>query len=98
MNKQEILDISKSIDEALEIGTYDKDYAKTLIKTNIFLRQKLKGVNDICKDCNHELLKEEYRETSEGVTLCEECIIVAEANAKADWDTKESARGYPYNV
>ena len=52
----------------------------------------------ICKDCEYNLHYEDYREEVEGETLCEDCIIKAEALESSDWDTREGARGYPYGV
>ena len=45
-----------------------------------------------CKGCGYLMLPEEDKgKMDDGSVMCEECTIKAEANAKADWDTKEDA-------
>jgi hypothetical protein len=93
MTKDKMIDLTESIDNAIFEGAISSpSYATALIKTNIFLRQMLKRYDAICKDCEYKLHPEDYREPlDDGSVMCEECTIKAEADVKADWDTREDA-------
>ena len=91
MDKSQIIGITEDIDTALFEGGLSPEYGKTLIKTNIFLRQQLNKVNAVCKDCGHNLHTEDYREEVDGDILCEDCLLIAD---KAYWEDVKMKEDY----
>mgnify|MGYP001566327494 CR=1 FL=1 len=76
------------------IGEMENPVTQETIKRKV---EQIDGTTKTCKDCKKVLYAEDYRERIdiEGVgrmLMCEDCILEAEGNAKADWETMKDAR------
>ena len=87
MNKSQIIDTTEYIDTALFEGGFSPEYGKTLIKTNIFLRQQLN--KEKCEDCGESIKWTVHM--ADGKRVCKSCLRDWILKDKEEWEMKRNA-------